>query len=530
MKSFFSTALAFGLFSLFPVSLYAQPPAAASDTITPSLLKAHLEFIASDELEGRLTPSHGLDVAAKYIAANLSRLGFTPMGDKETFFQNFALSRVRVEAAKCSASLKNDPLEYGKDYVLNPAAGKADGELIYAGYGWRIGRTKTDPYAGLSLKGKTLVVTYAPDLESIGLKPADFEAQNSGVESPEAAAQKAGAAGVIYLVSEGDWERVLKRRLHENTTADWIAPVPVDADNPPQVPTLTLSPDRSRELLRGEAVNWGSVQKLISQHKSVSTFALNPAKRLSFENKSKIETRTVCNVVAKWPGSDPALKEEYVAVSAHYDHIGTKENAKPGEDAIYNGADDDGSGTVGVLSIAEALAKASVHPKRSTLLIWHCGEEEGLWGSGYFVQHPVVPLKQIVSLLNIDMIGRSKPKGDTDPADKNLSGENEIYVIGSRKLNPRLGDLSERVNAENLNLKFDYKYDAPNDPENLYERSDHFNYAKKGVPIIFYFDGVHRDYHGVGDKVSKIDFRKMERVTRTVYATLWELAESGLGH
>ena len=236
----------------------------------------------------------------------------------------------------------------------------------------------------------------------------------------------------------------------------------------------------------------------------------------------------VRNVVAKWEGSDAQLKDEFVAVSAHYDHIGIKENAKPGEDAIYNGADDDGSGTVGVLSIAEALAKVPTHPKRSLLLIWHCGEEEGLWGSGYFVAHPVVPLKQMITLLNIDMIGRSKSTGEAKPGNTNLTSADEIYVIGSRRINPHLAEISEQVNAEYYHLKLNYKYDAPNDPENLYERSDHYNYAQKGVPIIFYFDGVHEDYHGVGDEVSKIDFAKMERVSRTIYATLWELAEAGL--
>jgi Zn-dependent M28 family amino/carboxypeptidase len=233
---------------------------------------------------------------------------------------------------------------------------------------------------------------------------------------------------------------------------------------------------------------------------------------------------TTQNVVAVFEGSDPVLKNEYVAVGAHYDHVGV--GVPVNGDAIYNGADDDGSGTTAILAMAEALAKTSPRPKRSVLFVWHCGEEKGLWGSQYFTQFPTLPLASIVTQLNIDMIGRSRQEGDTTPANKELSGPNEIYVIGSKMMSTELGALSERVNASFLNLNFNYKYDDPADPNRFFFRSDHFNYAQKGIPIIFYFDGVHEDYHRPGDEVSKIDFQKMEKVTRTVYLTLWEIANS----
>ena len=221
------------------------------------------------------------------------------------------------------------------------------------------------------------------------------------------------------------------------------------------------------------------MQTLLAERKTIASFVFDLQKKLTFENKGEIEKRTVRNVVAKWPGTDFELRNEFVAVSAHYDHIGIKANSKPGEDAIYNGADDDGSGTVGILTMAEAIAAAPAPPKRSLLLIWHCGEEEGLWGSGYFVNHPLVPLNKIVALLNIDMIGRSKPAGDLKPADKNLTAEDEIYVIGSRRINPKLAEINERVNEQNYALKLNYKYDLPNDPEDLYRRSDHYTTHKK---------------------------------------------------
>jgi Zn-dependent M28 family amino/carboxypeptidase len=167
-----------------------------------------------------------------------------------------------------------------------------------------------------------------------------------------------------------------------------------------------------------------------------------------------------------------------------------------------------------------------VKTKRSVLFVWHAGEERGLLGSRYFAEFPTVPLDRIVTQLNIDMIGRSRAAGDTSGANASLTGPNEVYVIGSKMMSTELGELSERVNKAYLDVTFNYKYDDPNDPNRFFFRSDHYNYAKKGIPIIFYFSGVHEDYHRVSDEVSKIDFAKMEKVTRTVYATLLALTDA----
>jgi Zn-dependent M28 family amino/carboxypeptidase len=243
---------------------------------------------------------------------------------------------------------------------------------------------------------------------------------------------------------------------------------------------------------------------------------------VSFTIAAKTEKPPTQNVVAVWEGSDPILKNEYVATGAHYDHIGI---CAPGTaDAICNGADDDGSGTTALLGMAEAISHAKERPKRSILFVWHCGEEKGLWGSKYFTDYPTIPLDRIVTQINIDMIGRSKQDGDTEPRNRELSGPNQIYVIGSKMMSTELGELSERVNKSYLNLIYDYRYDDPNDPNRFFFRSDHYNYARKGIPIIFFFDGVHQDYHRPGDEPQKIDYQKMEKVTRTIYLTLWEVA------
>jgi Zn-dependent M28 family amino/carboxypeptidase len=287
------------------------------------------------------------------------------------------------------------------------------------------------------------------------------------------------------------------------------------------LPAITPTEKVLTAIFEGESRDGAAIMKGTASNEPGDSFALNAAKKIRFEVGIKYEETNTQNVVAVLEGSDPKLKDEYVAIGAHYDHvgIGTPVNG----DAIYNGADDDGSGTVAVLSIAEAFAKGP-RPKRSLLFVWHAGEEKGLLGSRYVTDFPVIPLDRIVAQLNIDMIGRSKQNGDTEPRNKDLSAPDEIYVIGSKMMSTDLGEVSESVNKAFLKLNFNYKYDDPKDPNRFFFRSDHFNYARKGIPIIFYFDGVHLDYHRPSDHADKIDYRKMERVTKTVLATTWTLA------
>ena len=244
-------------------------------------------------------------------------------------------------------------------------------------------------------------------------------------------------------------------------------------------------------------------------------------------------TRFTRNVVGIVPGSDPALKDTYILFGAHYDHIGRTTDGSsvakadlgdhpgrcPGQapptprpgDTIYNGADDDGSGTVALMALARAFA-AGPRPKRSLVFVWHSGEETGLYGSRYYADYPVVPIDQTVAELNIDMIGRNR----CDLA----SEENTVYVVGADRISTELHNLNEDANAGLTKpMTLDYEYNDPADGEQLYTRSDHYSYASKGIPIIFYTTGLHRDYHSVTDEVEKIDFPKLAHVTELVYAT-----------
>jgi Zn-dependent M28 family amino/carboxypeptidase len=230
--------------------------------------------------------------------------------------------------------------------------------------------------------------------------------------------------------------------------------------------------------------------------------------------------QTVPNVIAMIPGSDSKLKEEMVLLSAHLDHVGM---APEGEDRIFNGAHDDGSGSVSILEMAYAFSRGKA-PKRTIVFVWHGAEEKGLVGSRYLVNNPPFPLEKVVACLNIDMIGKSKAPDDTNPRNADLTGPNSVYLIGSTRMSTELGKVAQDVNKRLYNLEYNPKYDRRDDPERIYFRSDHINYVRKGIPALFWFDGINAEYHHVDDEVDRLDFTKLERIARTIYATALEVA------
>jgi Zn-dependent M28 family amino/carboxypeptidase len=503
-----------------PVSLASQR---GVDTIAAPQLKDYLSFIASDVMEGRDTPSRGLDTTAQFLATNLSRWGFKPAGDDGSYLQKIALSRDLIDRTETRVQFNGQTLALGDDYI--PFARPVDlpaADLVFAGNGWFVKSKNIDAYKGVDAKGKLAVVFAPPNGLPRGIASSDL-AGKRGEDWMNAAeyAQKQGVIGIVIIPDFqylANWDRN-RTRITERGT------LKVDKFQPPagaQIPQIVISPRVANVLFQGERRSAVSLFESVYGGQLPDAFTLNPDKKLSLTVKVKSEAATTQNVLAVFEGSDPILKNEYVALGAHYDHVGV--GIPVNGDAIYNGADDDGSGTTALLAMAEALAKASARPKRSVLFVWHAGEEKGLWGSRYFTDYPTIPLDKIVTQLNIDMIGRSKKEGDTNPRNRELSGPNEIYVIGSKMMSTELGELVEIVNKQYLNLTYDYRYDDPNEPNRFFSRSDHYNYARKGIPIAFFFDGEHEDYHRPGDSVDKIDFQKMEKVTRTIYLTLWEVA------
>jgi hypothetical protein len=513
-----------GAKATFTVSAIRQPLVLESaETITAAELKDYLSFVASDEMEGRADPSRGLDITAKFIATVLSRAGARPAGDDGTYFQRITLRKDKVVADGTQVDVGGATFTYGKDFLAQGPGGTVSGSMVFAADGWFVRNKNADAYRGLDPKGKIVIITQGTLPPGVSYNDLGGKQGEDWIE-PVAYARQKGAVGIVMLrslLTQATPEAMDRTRKSAEEGRYYPEKLQRAGQGLPMIlanlPLAQAIFNGQRETARTILMNFPDGAA------PVKPFELNPDKKISVTVKATSESVATQNVVAVVEGSDPVLKNEYVALGAHYDHVGTGRPVNG--DAIYNGADDDGSGTVALVTMAEALMKAPRHPKRSILFVWHMGEEMGLWGSQYFTTFPTVPLDRVVAQLNIDMIGRSKPAGDTDARDKDLSGPNEVYVIGSKLMSTALGELSEAVNAGYQKLSFNYKYDDPKDPQQFFYRSDHINYARKNIPIIFYFTGVHADYHQPGDEVSKIDFAKYEKITRTIYATMWEIGE-----
>ena len=492
------------------------------DTIAAAQLRDYLTFIASDELEGRDTPSRGLDTAAKFLALNLARWGFKPAGDNGTFFQRIELRRDRADTGQTKVEYSGRTLTTGLDFLPAAGSGTVSGSLVFAGNGWFVKSKNIDAYKGIDPAGKIAVIFGTPNVRPRGISGADMGKQGEDSMNPIDYARQKGVVGLIYIPDFqylANWQRTRLRIVERGSTV--VAKF--QPQNAPPLPSIVISPEIANALFAGEPQSATGIFNSSYGTDVPTPFAMRDQKKITMSLASNTETVPTQNVIAVWEGSDPLLKSQYVALGAHYDHVGSGCPSN-GTDTICNGADDDGSGTTALLGMAEALAKAPTRPKRSILFVWHCGEEKGLWGSRYFVEYPTVPLNDIVAQINLDMIGRSKKADDTNSRNDSLTGPDSIYLIGSTMMSTELGELVNTVNKSFLNLTFDTKYDDPKDPNRFFYRSDHYNYARKGIPIIFFFDGVHEDYHRAGDHADKIDYEKMEKVTRTIYMTTWEIA------
>lgn len=488
----------------------------ATEGITSAQLKDFLYFIADDAMQGRDTPSAGLDVAANFIAYNLKKWGVKPAGDNGTYFQRMWVTRKIADITAANAELNGQKLVYGEDYFVDTNSGTASAPVVFGGHGWFHKAKGIDGLAGIDVKDKIVVIYNEAQLPK-GLTFQDFQGKlGEDFADPPTYAKMKGAAGLIVVANQrtqSNWANARRQRERGGMTIEKLN----DNQGSANIPTIYISQKTANALFEGEQSNPLTTPDL-------KGFALKSGKMAKITASGKTERVPTQNVAGMIEGSDPVLKSEFVSIGAHYDHVGTNPNA-PGEDKIWNGADDDGSGTVAIMGMAEALAKSSVKPKRSMLFLWYAGEEKGLLGSEYFVKYPTVPLDKITININIDMIGRSRTADNTDPRDKDLAGENEMYVIGSNMMSSTLGQITESVNKNYLNMTYNFKYDDPKDTNRFFFRSDHFNFAVNGIPAVFFFNGVHRDYHQPGDHPDKIDYVRMEKITRTIFLTMWELGD-----
>ena len=487
------------------LNAFSQKDTAAirfSNTITADALETHLTILASDSFEGRETGKKGQKLAADYIQAQFKSFGIPPYKE-DTYYQTYPLELVLPKAA--DIKLKGKLLEPKKDFYHFPGLSEQNletKEILFLGYG--IDDAKYSDYAGNNVKDKVVMILsgepYGADGNSLLTGKKEASLWSSYYKNKIQKAREQGAKMLLVVVE--DMAKSLEQNKHRLESSSLRL-----NKSGIEMPVIYISKDIANSIFK--KTNTEEVKKKISESQKPLTFATKAAMSVSVKNLT--EKVIAENVLGYVEGTDK--KDELIVITAHYDHLG-----KEG-DVVYNGADDDGSGTVAVIQLAEAFAKAKKEgkgPRRSMLFMTVSGEEKGLLGSSYYVENPEFPLKNTVCDLNIDMIGRLD--------EKHSNNSNYIYLIGSDKLSSELHQISENANKTYSNVELDYTFNDENDKNRFYYRSDHYNFARKGIPVIFYFNGVHADYHKETDEVSKIDFNKMEKITRLVFFTAWELA------
>jgi hypothetical protein len=460
-------------------------PTTFAKTITPEDLKRQLYIVASKDMEGRETATPGQKKAAAYIEGQFKNLGLAPGSDgsyqlQYPVYQDSLLST--------SIEVNGKTFKLDEDFSVNVAQNNNSlyrfGEVVFVGNG--ISDSARDDYKGVEVRGKAVLVLQGQQTGRRG-----FGSQFALAD----AAQKNGAVAVLIISNN------FPRQQKTNPKGNMYVSAFQKSIRPNQ---FQVSENIAKEIMSDDYANIkaGTV--------AGKTYPINLA--LSFSKATS--TLESSDVLAVLEGTD--LKDEYVFLTAHYDHLGKRDTA------IYYGADDDGSGTVSVLKIAEAFAKAKVAgkgPRRTMVFMTVSGEEKGLWGSEYYTNHPVFPLNKTTVDLNIDMIGR------IDASRKQGDSTNYVYVVGDDKISTDLKTISETTNTKYTKLELDYKFNDPKDPNRIYFRSDHFNFARKGVPIIFYYDGMlGADYHRPTDTPDKIYYDLLAKRAQLVFYTAWEMA------
>lgn len=480
---------------LLSSGLFAQDENAAkfAATVTAADLKTHLTIVAGKEMEGRETATEGQRKAAAYIENHFRSLGLKP-GNGNSYQQMYPVYQDQLTEKKLSVNGR--VFEWDKDYVISLQSAASGNwtinETVFVGYG--LVDSLNNDYKGLDVKGKIVVA-----LEGA---PGSGNTTNLRMNNPASlggkitAARNNGAIGLL-LVSK-DFP---KRNASPVTGNMYFAQQSATANS---FITANIS-----EAVASALLGRTSIQNTASLLESKKATYKAELKLVAKKETLNLESSNVLGLIE---GSDK--KDEYLFITAHYDHLGKRDTV------IYYGADDDGSGTVSVLELAEAFVQAKKKgkgPRRTIVFMTVSGEEKGLRGSAYYGNNPTFPLDKTTANLNIDMVGRIDPsyKGDST---------NYVYVIGEDKLSSDLMKITDAVNNKFIKMELDRRYNDPKDPNRFYYRSDHYNFAAKGVPIIFYFNGVHRDYHRPTDTVDKINFDVMEKRARLVFHTAWEMA------
>ena len=482
-----------------------------AEGITPARLRSHLEVLTSDSLAGRETGTEGNLKASDYIARHFESVKIPPV-QKKSYFQDIVFTAEEFAEIK----VRIDEKDYANNWdfysfaAYNSDFQTEESSVLFLGYG--IDDPAYSDYRNRKVKGKILLVFSGEPMlnDSISWisKQTKLSSWSTDVGIKAEAAKKHGARALLII--DGNLQKNLN--AYRNSYLNGSLKMGDGLHHEEHFcNSIYISTTMAKAIIGNSYDKVVALRKKTSENGKPGFVKLKT--RIIITQKKKIRKLISRNVLGYIHGTDPKLSEELVVISAHMDHLGKK------GDGIYRGADDDGSGTCAVMEIARAFSEAKSKgegPRRSVLCLLVTGEEKGLLGSEYYASHPIFPLENTVADVNIDMIGRVDEEHQKD--------ENYVYVIGSDKLSTDLYHINENMNEVHTKLKLDYKYNDENDPNRYYYRSDHYNFAKRGIPVVFYFNGTHADYHRTTDTIEKINFELLSKRARLAFFTAWEIA------
>jgi hypothetical protein len=517
MKKIFKPfALAFFLISISQ-AVFSQKN---SGRISASELESHVSFLASPLLKGRMNGEEGLDIAARYLASQSQLTGLKPANGK-SYLQPYSIIRKKYDEKRSGVMVisGNDTTRIHEQlYHLLPQ-GPADidlqGDVVFAGYGLKSDEFGYNDLEGIDIKGKIVLVMERAPLDEQGkVRFNDPELAGEMSFQPKIGALlNPGPKAVIFVPDPKSGHQTYAESSpmiagylsSQSTLKGETDSLSFIMSVLPKI--IFVNRDVADALLKGTGKTLEGLQDEIDRTLKPQSFVIE-GKQLIIKEKAIVEEKTLNNVAAYIEGSDPVLKKEVVVFSAHYDHIGSVDGY------VNAGADDDASGCAALLSMADAFSNLKKKPLRSILFLWVSGEEIGLFGSSSYIKNPLFPIEKTVADLNMDMIGRIKSPADST-SETPMSGPDDVFLITDNQSSDlrKIADEADRKSP----LNFDYSLSGINHPLQLFARSDHFNFVKKDIPILFFTTGLHSDYHSPRDVIEKLDFNKMALITKTMY-------------
>lgn len=525
------------IITVISTPLFAQKK--GLESINQQDLELHMDFLASDELKGRATGDPGLLIAARYLAAQLKHLGLILPDKQNGYYQNYTISEKTYDREKSRIHIISD----GSDVIVNqdsfyiwpPATAKTtsiEGEVVFAGYGINDSANNYNDFQDIEIKDKIVLFMDRGPINEDGSEsqlgnekwsePGNFHYKIAYLkeQKPRALLEvhdpKSGFNSLResfpQYVSYVESMKSLKSDKEESGSGSEETGKSVSPD------MIDIHRSLADQLLNTTGKNLADIQKEIDSTLRPQSFLIQDV-TLKMKLVMGEKDFVVPNVFGIVEGSDPVLKKEFIIYSAHFDHLGTD-----GEGGVYNGADDNASGTVALIEIAQAFLKEKKQPKRSVGFLWTSAEEIGLFGSKYFMNNPMVPEDDIAAVINMDMISRTQTEEDRKSDRKNLTvaGGDSVKVIGGLQSKIMM-ELNEKA-LDEMNLTGNYRYNDPDHPFRFFYRSDHISFARKDIPVIFYSTGTHVDYHRLTDNIERIDYDRFVEMTKLAYLLGYKVA------